>query len=109
MTHRSHAQVLQEGEGTGRRGHRVLRVEPQKASELQWWWACEDATRLPCHHARSGPTLAQISRRSRTDLAQISHRSVPTLGPRGVVRLSRTVWLVCVCVVQRHGSAVDCP
>ena len=55
-------------------------------------------------------------------------RSGPTLGPRGGVRLSRTVWLVCVCVwcsdtglpliapdchaswqsvVQRHGSAVD--
>jgi hypothetical protein len=55
-------------------------------------------------------------------------RSGPTLGPRGGGRLSRTVWLVCVCVwcsdmglpliapdchaswqsvVQRHGSAVD--
>lgn len=98
-------QVLQEGEGTGRRGHRVLRVEPQKASELQWWWACEDVTRLPCHvrdlGLHSGLAAAAVCR-----------------GPCG--------WCVCVwcsdtglpliapdchaswqSVVQRHGSAVD--
>jgi len=98
-------QVLQEGEGTGRRGHRVLRVEPQKASELQWWWACEDVMRLPCHvrdlGLHSGLAAASVCR-----------------GPCG--------WCVCVwcsdtglpliapdchaswqSVVQRHGSAVD--
>jgi len=73
-------------------------------------------------------TAVVVGMWGRNALTMPRARSGPTLGPRGGVRLSRTVWLVCVCVwcsdtglpliapdchaswqsvVQRHGSAVD--